>query len=258
MVSGSMKPKASLSDRLKGMNFMKRREERAARAGLAAAEEASANAEQWVAVSASGEDASDGSNIVVVVEGGGGGAAGGAVAGAANVPRAGRRSFGSFNVAVEKGFAESVLRARGELHEIRDEKVSALEADAAAQYQTWKAANVSDGAGTVDVGQLAARVDGFRTNVRSGSSGGGSAEAVRSLLNGAIEKKRRTKKNVRQEKKEWKQASMEAGSEEEGEVVEEDVIYVGSGMQDGAEGEAKRRRALTGKVGKLPFRKPAL
>jgi hypothetical protein len=123
--------KRSLSDRLKGMGFMKRREERELRAQLAAAESSTT-----VAPKEAGAPTVDGVRVVsgplIVVEGG----TGGSVLGAG---RSGRRSFGRFNKVVERDFAVAVSQATsGE--PTADEK---LRQDAAAQYQRWKLKNVS-------------------------------------------------------------------------------------------------------------------
>jgi M-phase phosphoprotein 6 len=147
MVSGgSAAPlRASLSERLRGMNFMKRREERVVRAGLTAAAEATADAAKWEA----NIDVSDGELIaapLIIVEGGVGSAA------SAGAARAGRRSFGHFNKAVERDFAAAVVLARtgpatAAAAAAPPGEGTAVEKDAAAQYQRWKGGNVTHGAG---------------------------------------------------------------------------------------------------------------
>jgi M-phase phosphoprotein 6 len=146
MVSGGggAPVRASLSERLRGMNFMKRREERVVRAGLTAAAEATAVAERW---EGDGGEARDDalSAPLVVVEGGAG------LSACAGSARAGRRSFGNFNKAVERDFAAAVVLARAfpndeTAAEAPGGAATAIEKDAAAQYQRWRVGNLTQGA----------------------------------------------------------------------------------------------------------------
>lgn len=141
MVAEAGKP--ALSQRLREMGFMKRREERTLRANLAAAADAAAAEARWVTRSSDERDAASDSaayvSPIVVVEGGtdvGGGSA----------ARAGRRSFGSFNTVVERDFETYATNSEAKaVNTPSSEAADSLAEAAAEQYQRWKSAHVSRG-----------------------------------------------------------------------------------------------------------------